>query len=301
MDWYWVKVCDEFRCAAMKTGIFVEHTEIVKELNVFVDGSITIFLGNISIDPITIGLPKHVKDTSISMWDYLQLVGKCKVCLGKETIKTYKGCHRTQHGDSHDLRCVSSGCQRLLPVITQSSICSKCYSQHTTVLGDGTSPSTSPNGPDFIPGMPENEQKDFNADEAFGNLFPNVSNDLLDLLYSQAKCSQAETLGVDARSRRWPKSVLSLSLSIWIASPAAYRILRGTLFLPCEKLVQIYKNSIDKSPGINFEMCQWLNKECERTHTPKEGVFSLMKCTCSQVFSSKDMERDLNFFGLWWT
>ena len=93
MDWYWVKVCDEFRCAAMKTGIFVQNTEIVKEVNVFADGSITIFLGNISIDPITIGLPKHVKDSTISMWDYLQLVGKCKVCLGKETTKTYKGCH----------------------------------------------------------------------------------------------------------------------------------------------------------------------------------------------------------------
>ena len=201
MDWYWVKVCDDFRCAAMKTGIvlFVEHTEIVKEVNVFVDGSITIFLGNISIDPITIGLPKKVKDSSISMWDYLQLVGKCKVCLGKETTKTYKGCHRTQHGDSHDFRCVSSGCQSLLPVITQSSISTKCYSQHTAVLGDGTSPSTSPNGPGFIPDMPENEQRDFNADEVFSNLFPNVSNDLLDLLYSQVKCSQAETLGVDAK------------------------------------------------------------------------------------------------------
>ena len=156
-------------------------------------------------------------------------------------------------------------------------------SAHCSVRGWYFSFHTSSNGPNFIPDMPENEQKDFNADEAFSNLFPNICNDLLDLLYSQAKCNQDG----DARSRGWPKSVLSLS-SLWTASTAACRILRGTLFLPCEKFVQIYK-----SPGIHFEMCKWLNKECERTHTPKEGgggeggAFALMKCMCSQVLSWK--------------
>ena len=59
MDWYWVKVSDDLRWAAMKTSIFIEYTDIVKDVNVFVDGSITIILWNFSIDPITIRLPKQ--------------------------------------------------------------------------------------------------------------------------------------------------------------------------------------------------------------------------------------------------
>ena len=276
LDWYWVKMCEEFRIAGYKTGIYIDNNEIVKEVHVKNDGSIRIFLGNISVHPIDIGLPQNVKECSICMRDYLQLVGKCKVCLGKETPIDFKGSHRTQHGEIHDYRSISSGCQRLMAVITHSDICHRCYSQHIAVFhkdNDTAGVSTPQHSPQNgeAPVDETEHMQHISNDEAFHILFPNVSNNLADLLYSQARCSQAEATGADARSRRWPKSVISLALSLWIASPAAYRILRDTLYLPCEKLLQMYKNSIDKSPGINFSMCQWLSKECERTGTPKQG------------------------------
>ena len=77
--------------------------------------------------------------------------------------------------------------------------------------------------------------------------------------------------GKDRRSRRWDEDVLSLALSLWVASPVAYRILYQFMYLPTERLLQMYKNSLDKNPGINHDMIKWMYCECERTDTVKEG------------------------------
>ena len=44
--------------------------------------------------------------------------------------------------------------------------------------------------------------------------------------------------------------MFGLSIAVWFASPAAYLILQKSLFLPSETLLQIYKDSMNKEPGI---------------------------------------------------
>ena len=163
-----------------------------------------------------------------------------------------------------------------MAIYSKATVCHRCYCQRqststpidTEVTIDIAS-AIEPTPPSLD--IPEIEHTTINDDEAFQQLFPNISSDLHDLLLTQSKCSRGDAEGKDARCRRWPKSVISLALSVWIASPAAYRILRETMYLPCEKLLQMYKNSLDKSPGMNFSMCQWLHQECERTGTEKQG------------------------------
>ena len=67
LDWYWVKMCDEFRIAGYKTGIYIDDNEMVKGVHVKNDGSIRISLRNISVDPIDIGLPENVNGCTISI------------------------------------------------------------------------------------------------------------------------------------------------------------------------------------------------------------------------------------------
>ena len=43
------------------------------------------------------------------------------------------------------------------------------------------------------------------------------------------------------------------------------------MYLPSESLLQLYKNTIDKDPGVNDNLITWMHNECERTGTEKEG------------------------------
>ena len=274
--WFWIDKSHKHRVVGCKTAIFVANTEIIKEVRVTDDGDISIHVGKDQIDPICLGLPHNIHECVISLQEYLQLVEKSKVCMGQETSNMVKGCSRVQQNGMKTFRRVSSGCPRLMAIYSKATVCHRCYCQRqststpidTEVTIDIAS-AIEPTPPSLD--IPEIEHTTINDDEAFQQLFPNISSDLHDLLLTQSKCSRGDAEGKDARCRRWPKSVISLALSVWIASPAAYRILRETMYLPCEKLLQMYKNSIDKSPGMNFSMCQWLHQECERTGTEKQG------------------------------
>ena len=80
---------------------------------------------------------------------------------------------------------------------------------------------------------PCEEDNNMPCDDTMLNiLFPNASIEMLDFFRTQSKCCRNEVAGRDSRGRRWPKSVLSLALSLWIASPAAYRILKCKLCIP---------------------------------------------------------------------
>ena len=121
------------------------------------------------------------------------------------------------------------------------------------------------------PPLTRNVKDEISQEEMMELLFPNANPNLLEFLRMQSKCCQAEVEGKDPRSRRWSPAVISTSLSLWVASPVAYRILGNTFHLPTERILQMYKNCIDKDPGVNTPLIHWMSKECERTGTAKEG------------------------------
>lgn len=77
----------------------------------------------------------------------------------------------------------------------------------------------------------------------------------------------------DARTRRWDKDIIQISLTLWNRSPQGYTMLRnsGVLCLPSETLLQRYKNCVEQTPGINEEMFMWLYAESKRLNSEKRG------------------------------
>ena len=265
MRWFFVSKADDTQIVGHKTDVYFEKIQIMIEVHFTSDGSVTLYVGKKSVDPTNIGLPSNVNSCHLSINNYLQLISKCRICLGKEVPKTEPKCICVYTGETKSYRKVSLGCSVLMSLTTKSKTCHCCFSHH---ISSSTETYPSDETPEETPNIhhPSNIPQD-----PFAELFPNISDILSDLLHSQSRCCQSEAKGLDARCHRWPRSVISLALSLWITSPAAYRILSQTLYLPCEKLLQSYKNSVDKSPGINMSMCRWLYEECERTGTPKEG------------------------------
>ena len=101
--------------------------------------------------------------------------------------------------------------------------------------------------------------------------FPNANPTLKAFLICQSRCCRDLALGKHSRSGRHESEVKSLALSAWIASPNAYRMWSKYFYIPSEHCLQQIKNSIDKEPGVNMDMIQWMHHECKRTNTDKHA------------------------------
>ena len=119
----------------------------------------------------------------------------------------------------------------------------------------------------------------------------------MSLIEVQSLCCNLDANGKDARSRRWNGNALSLALSVWIASPTAYRILGKSLYLPSEKLLQLYQNSLNKNPGLNHEMITWMYEEVNRTQTPKVGGVVFDEMTIQSGLQLQPHNAGLDMFG----
>ena len=164
MDWYWIERSDSFRIAATKTGLSLEDNEIMKEAHIH----------RPSIHPTGMYLP---------MWNYLQLVGKCNVCMGKEVTPFTKGVVRKDNGHNKSYHKVATNCQRIMSVVTHSAICHRCYSQNVD-SGDHYSPFDHTAESTLPEDNMDTEQfqtlHDITDDEAFNLLVPNASPNLSD-------------------------------------------------------------------------------------------------------------------------
>ena len=104
---------------------------------------------------------------------------------------------------------------------------------------------------------------DGNIDEEFdiSNFLPGENDTLLQFLQAQSQCCKLKHFGIDPRTRRWSGEVLSWAMSIWIASPVTYRLLLNYFYMPSEKLLQMYKNNVNKGPGVTHDMITWIYHE----------------------------------------
>ena len=189
-----------------------------------------------------------------------------------------------------------------MSVLSRGQVCRRChtytYSGRDNVDVDnnlqdnGDVPITQPTMESTHIGMGDDERH-----ELIDKLFPNANSCLSDLLTMQSRACHDEVNGKDSRSRRWPSLVLSMAMRVWIASPASYRILQNTLHLPSESLLQAYKNTINKQPGINESLITWMTKECERTGSPKEGGIIFDEMAIQPGVQMNPMGKGLESFG----
>ena len=225
-------------------------------------------MGKESIPTKLIGLPSNLRHGCLTIIAYLNVVGNAKVCMG---FPCSGGCNQYAVEGQLIETNNSPSCHQLLHARYQGNICVLCQCYKHKCNND---PSSESRPEETLPDIQEEDDPtpDIPDDnDVFTNLFPNISPLLSDLIWAQSHCSQQEAEGINARQRRWTKPLISFAMKLWITSPSAYRYLSGVMYLPCEKTLQLYKNTINKDPGVNHDMLTWLYTECERTGTPKQG------------------------------
>ena len=272
--WFKVSAEDSVVCVARKSGIFINDVEILKEVTFYCDGSISIRVRNKSIEPQSLGLPPSLNNSCLPMGDYLQRVSSINICMGK----LYEGHGQVQcivNGEVTN-RKFSKSCYNALHILASGDICQRCHSiKQVAPTSDSDIHQQHESASNETPTTHAEESQlpscdtEPNVDLSF--FFPGANETLMQFVIAQSKCSNLAEIGGDSRTRRWPAEVLNLAMSLWITSPVSYRILCKYFFLPSEKLLQLYKNSINKNPGINEDMMTWMYHECDRTNTPKIG------------------------------
>ena len=268
-----------------ETGHYHNDNPLLLKVCVFPYMPMKFYLGSIEIDPLNVGLSNSILDGKISFIVYLNIINDLKICTGKEVVDENQKSVKWSVGGCDKFSITSPSCSKLMPITSRGNICRNCHSMKTNSTltetelysddssAEALSDVAQPELQDVVTNTKECKSSYFNTpdEELFNHLFPNANETLLDLLKIQSKLCQYEALGKDNRAHRWPSSIISLALSIYIASPVAYRILSKTMHFPSERLLQLYKNNIDKAPGINEDMVRWMHTECERTETPKAG------------------------------
>lgn len=272
-----------------KSGIRVHGVELIKEIIMDSDHEVLITIGDNSIRPTSLGLPNNIKETNLSFHDYVQVLAECRVCIGKDVPKGTPGAQLWEIQGENSYRKHSKTCYALMNILARGNICRRCHSISVSTPAcslvseapalQEPEPCNPPPGEEqqHPPGEEQEEEHEIqeehgpNIDDMMESLFPNANDMLADFICSQSMYCIAESKGRDPRTRRWSKKMIGFALSLWITSPAAYRLLSKYMYMPCERTLQHYKNTIDKKPGVNMEMIKWMWKECERTQTPKQG------------------------------
>ena len=254
------------KCDVRFFGVF-----LTKEVHIDTDRNVSISVGQHKLKPTTIGLPANLKECCMSLSNFLQVVHQVKLCTGKEVPRGTIDAVPCNINNLETFRKFSKSCSHILPVLARGAICRNCHSVKIDSHSDSDSDSDHPLESDDTSDSPEDTFQYEDPTDLLHKVFPNANNKLFKFLLSQSKNCLDEVAGKDKRQRKWDEDVLSFALTIWIASPVAYRILHDFMHLPSERLLQMYKNGFDKNPGINHNMIQWMYEECDRTGTEKEG------------------------------
>ena len=294
--WFLESKTDSEVILCCKTSIFVNEVEILKEVHIDCSGSVTIHMRNRVVMPCDVGLPDSIYDSNTSLNQYLIILENMHTCLGKEIPSSVSEICR--YKDQLTMRKRSPTCHTLMPVLASGNTCQRCHSMSdshpttstVTIEDDSEGEHQQPNHslPDVEPIPPD-------IDISF--FFPNANETLMGFIQAQSLCCNLDANGKDARSRRWNANILSLALSVWIASPTAYRILGKSLYLPSEKLLQLYKNSVNKNPGVNEEMLTWMYEEFNRTDSPKVGGVVFDEMTIQSGLQLQPHSSGLDMFG----
>ena len=97
---------------------------------------------------------------------------------------------------------------------------------------------------------------------------PDMNVATLDLI-----CAMAENSSVSPTGRRWDRGVLRFALELYNRSPQAYMDTTnsGYMLLPSVRVLRLYKNVVQQSPGFNQEALAWMDKAAQEKKVPEFG------------------------------
>ena len=270
--WFIVSQHNDEITYGQKTGIYINDVEIHKEVVIYDTGLAEIVIRRKHIAPQDIGLPSSLHNSVLNLHGFLSRVSEINICVGK--LHTTNDTFICDHNGDITTRKFSKTCHVAMSVLSRGHTCQRCHSigKHTDTINPPIPPSHA-----YEPTQPNDDSSKLNMDgnihEEFdiSNFFPGANDTLLQFLQALSQYCKLQHFGIDPCTRRWSGEVLSLAMSIWIASPVTYRLLLNYFYMPSEKLLHMYKNNVNKSPGDTHDMITWMYHEFQRTNPPLVG------------------------------
>ena len=269
-DWFAITREDGGATLFRKCEVKVNGYCVVEHIHIDDKGRITLQIGPNTIDPAQVGLPSNFYETILPLHDTLSIVeSRAMLCLGKEVAEEFSNITITlPNGNKHHGR-KSKLCFGYVPLTSRGRLCPKCLSVNITQFKTNSSDDSINCNIEESSGHEPHES--IIPESVLYEYFPDCPDLLTQLIRFQSKCLWDLKNGKDGRCHRWPKSIISFAISLFITSPRSYRLISTLLYMPSESLIKKYKNNLEKDPGINHNFIQWMYKELDRTESPKIG------------------------------
>jgi hypothetical protein len=105
--------------------------------------------------------------------------------------------------------------------------------------------------------------------DALNKLFHNGTEEVRKFIAGQLKACNA----IDSRGNRWDQDFMALCLRWYNRCPQAYEDVRCAkyFFMPSPRLLSMYKNSVQQTPGLNNDLLQWMWTSAQAISLPSEG------------------------------
>ena len=160
-------------------------------------------------------------------------------------------------------KCRSSRCSRILKPLSTGTACDKCvknlpfHASKKSQINVSTDMET------------HDRNKENNDPSLIKVQSPSENATLMTLIKEQEK-----NIKCRPTSRRWSKDTIMSCLSIWRRSKRAYDDLihSSALVMPSDRLLRLYQNTCEQSPGFHLDIFQWMKDEACRRNIQGAGL-----------------------------
>ena len=245
--------------------------KVPKDVTFNKNGTWHLQVGKKDIELEKLGISSSYTFTPESVGVVCSIVNKLKLCTGK--LKSYIDVNKL-NGNEHiivenwqqeesltsETKVRSINCCRVLKPLAVGTACEKCVKNL----------SFHANKNNQINKVLITETKC--SDEKYKievPLLPSENDSFTNLINEQQQNVERPPNG-----RRWSKDAIISCLGIWRRSKRAYDDLKqsSALVLPSARLLQMYQNTCDQSPGFHNDVFQWMKEEASRRNINEAGL-----------------------------
>lgn len=244
------------------------------ELVIHVDGCVDLVIAGKPVDLSKFLISKKLKFTKNSVCGLFKCLKTMFICHGATLETNQSDSFSSSNKCVKEIYTLNSTsktivrhiqCSRVVSVTSLSSVCSKCSDykhykirQQASIAFDSEKENRNPND-------------NIDITNELRKIAPHLNDNQILLMSAQIKSSECK----NPKGMRWPKEIISMTLTLYNRNPSAYKDLvkNEWLKLPSESLLHLYKSAIKQKPGIIPEMMSWMQQEATRLLIPKEGYY----------------------------
>lgn len=250
---------------------------VITELIINNTGFVQVLVAGKSVDLSEFLISNHIKFNTTAVDGLFRTLNTFSLChgaplnpgevdifsSGRKSVKERVECNETSKTVIRHIDCI-----RVVSLNSKTGICLKCSqckkSRKIYNLNKNISTVDKENVDPNLAHLPTVIQE-------LKKIAPNLNSNQLMLIATQMKSSECTS----ASGMRWPKEVISMSLTLYNRNPSAYRDItkNGWVNLPSESLLYLYKSAVKQRPGIIPEMMQWMRNEAINSNISNEGLY----------------------------